>query len=92
MQKMFKQASDFSQGKKVIITETGWPNHGDSEGGAFPSDENAIKYFINSQIWSSQNNIETFYFSSFDESWKIGDEGSVGAYWGLWDKNENLKY
>ena len=92
MQKMFKQASDFSQGKKVIITETGWPNQGDSEGGADSSDENAIKYFINTQVWASKSNIETFYFSSFDESWKVGDEGSVGAYWGLWDKNENLKY
>ena len=28
----------------------------------------------------------------FDESWKIGAEGDVGAYWGLWDKNEKLKY
>jgi exo-beta-1,3-glucanase (GH17 family) len=35
---------------------------------------------------------EIFYFSSFDESWKIGDEGDVGAYWGLWDKDGNLKY
>ncbi|ARV14423.1 glycoside hydrolase family 17 protein [Polaribacter sp. SA4-12] len=92
MQKMFNQASDFSQGKKVIITETGWPNQGGSEGGADPSDENAIKYFIDTQIWSSKNNIETFYFSSFDESWKVGNEGSVGAYWGLWDKKEHLKY
>ncbi|ARV06622.1 glycosyl hydrolase [Polaribacter sp. SA4-10] len=92
MQKMFKQASDVSQGKKVIITETGWPNQGDSEGGAGSSDESAIKYFINTQVWASNENIETFYFSSFDESWKVGDEGSVGAYWGLWDKNENLKY
>ena len=33
-----------------------------------------------------------FYFSSFDESWKVGDEGDVGAYWGLWDEQGNLKY
>jgi glucan 1,3-beta-glucosidase len=33
-----------------------------------------------------------FYFSSFDEAWKIGDEGDVGAYWGVYDKDENLKY
>jgi len=31
-------------------------------------------------------------FSSFDESWKVGDEGEVGAYWGLWDKNEKIKF
>jgi exo-beta-1,3-glucanase (GH17 family) len=28
----------------------------------------------------------------FDESWKVGAEGDVGAYWGIWDKDENLKF
>ena len=92
MQKMYNQANGVSKGKKVIITETGWPNEGGSEGGAHSSNENAIKYFINTQVWVANNNIESFYFSSFDESWKTGDEGDVGAYWGLWDKNENLKF
>ena len=92
MRKMYAQASNVSQGKKVIITETGWPNQGDSEGGAHSNVENALKYFINTQVWAAKDNIDVFYFSSFDESWKVGDEGSVGAYWGLWDKNEKLKY
>ena len=30
-----------------------------------------------------------FYFSAFDESWKV--DADVGAYWGLWDQNEQLK-
>ena len=47
---------------------------------------------INAQNWSFEDNIEMFYFSSFDESWKVGVEGDVGAYWGLWDKDENLKF
>jgi exo-beta-1,3-glucanase (GH17 family) len=92
MQKMFHQAQRVSQGKKVIITETGWPNKGGIEGGAIPSDINAMKYFINTQVWSANDNIDVFYFSSFDESWKVGAEGDVGAYWGLWDKDEKLKY
>ena len=78
--------------KKVIITETGWPSFGEGLQGALPSDENAVKYFINSQVWSNDDDIEMFYFSSFDESWKVGSEGDVGAYWGLWDKNEQLKF
>ena len=92
MQKMYNQAIGVSKGKKVIITETGWPNEGGSEGGAHSTNENAMKYFINTQVWAANNNVESFYFSSFDESWKVGDEGSVGAYWGLWDKDENLKF
>lgn len=92
MQEMFGQAVDAGQGKKVIITETGWPSKGESLKGAVPSEENAMKYFINSQVWSAKAGIEMFYFSSFDESWKVGAEGDVGAYWGLWDKNEQLKF
>ncbi len=92
MQQMFGQASHSAQGKKVIITETGWPSEGGSLRGAVSSEENAMKYFINSQIWSTKANIDIFYFSSFDESWKTGDEGDVGAYWGLWDKHEKLKF
>jgi exo-beta-1,3-glucanase (GH17 family) len=92
MQSMFGSASDAGKGKRVIITETGWPSEGGSLKGAFASNENAMKYFIETQLWANQNNIETFYFSSFDESWKVGPEGEVGAYWGLWDKNEKLKF
>ena len=92
MQAMFGQAAHAGNGKKVIITETGWPSEGGSLKGALSSRENAMRYFINAQFWSSNENIEMFYFSSFDESWKVGAEGDVGAYWGLWDKNEKLKY
>lgn len=92
MQQMFGQATHAGNGKKVIITETGWPSEGGSLKGAFSSRENAMKYFINSQLWSAKENIEMFYFSSFDESWKVGAEGDVGAYWGLWDKDEKLKF
>jgi len=92
MKQMFHQAMDAGNGKKVIISETGWPSQGESLGGAVPSYDNILKYFINTQVWSQQDDIEIFYFSSFDESWKVGAEGDVGAFWGLWDKEENLKF
>lgn len=92
MKSMFHQARAAANGKKVIITETGWPSKGESFKESHPSKQNAIKYFIDSQIWSKEEKIDIFYFSSFDESWKVGAEGEVGAYWGIWDKNEKLKY
>ena len=61
-------------------------------GGAVPSFENAIKYFIDTYQWAEQDGIEIFYFSSFDETWKVDAEGDVGAYWGLWDKDGKPKY
>lgn len=91
MKEMYNQAVKAANGKKVIISETGWPTMGTNFEGSYPSFENALKYFINTQQWSKDDAIEIFYFSSFDESWKVGSEGDVGAYWGLWDKDEKLK-
>ncbi len=92
MKNMYEQAKQAANGKEVMITETGWPSDGENTKGAQPSAQSARDYFINTQLWSANENIPVFYFSSFDESWKVGDEGVVGAYWGIWDKNENLKY
>ena len=92
MKQMFNQAKQAGNGKKVIISETGWPSQGTNCKAAYPSLENAMKYFINTQKWSAEADIDVFYFSSFDESWKVGNEGDVGAYWGLWDKAGKLKY
>lgn len=92
MKDMYRRTVKAAAGKKVIITETGWLNRGQKFHGAEPSETNAIRYFLNSQQWTESEKIDMFYFSSFDESWKTGTEGDVGAYWGLWDKNENLKY
>lgn len=92
MKSMYHQALAAGNGKKVIITETGWPSKGERFKDAHPSHDNALKYFLNTQQWSREESVDIFYFSSFDESWKVGAEGEVGAYWGLWDKNEKLKF
>lgn len=92
MKQMYYQAVQAAPGKRVIITETGWPSSGDALGAAEPGYENALKYFINAQGWSQREGIEMFYFSAFDEGWKVGTEGSVGAFWGLWDANEQRKF
>jgi glucan 1,3-beta-glucosidase len=92
MKQMYHQAKAAGGGKQVIITETGWPSMGESLKAAIPSPKNARDYFVNTQLWSQQEDIPVFYFASFDESWKTGPEGTVGAYWGIWDKHEKLKY
>lgn len=89
---MYNKAKKAANGKRVIISETGWPSQGTNLHGAQPSAENFMKYFVNVQNWSAEEDIEMFYFSSFDESWKVGAEGDVGAYWGIWDKDEKLKF
>ena len=92
LKQMYAVTQQVANGKPVIITETGWPNQGDTLKSAIPSEMNAMKYFIDTNSWAKNNEIPFFYFSSFDESWKVHHEGDVGARWGIWDKNEKLKF
>lgn len=95
MQDMYRRLQKVAQGKRIIITETGWPSAGGHFYGAESSPQGAYLYFLKAMEWAAEENIEMFYFSSFDEPWKVAGEageGDVGAHWGLWDKNEQFKY
>lgn len=80
------------EAKPVVISETGWPGSGVAVGAAVPSAEHAMRYFVDVQQWGRREGIKLFYFASFDEPWKRQQEGEVGTQWGLWDKQERLKY
>lgn len=92
MKEMYAFVKKAVKDKEVIISETGWPTKGEAYGDALPSYENAARYFIETFEWAKSNNINVFYFSSFDESWKSDEEGEYGAYWGLWDNKGNYKF
>lgn len=92
LRQMYVLIQQKANGKPVIIAETGWPNQGAHINQAVPSNTNAMKYFINVCTWAEKENIKIFYFSSFDESWKVHHEGDVGAGWGIWNQKEELKY
>ena len=92
LQEMYRKTLEVAQGKKVFISETGWPSKGEVIGEAIPSEENAMQYYIKAQLWAEKESIDLFYFASFDESWKIHFEGWAGTSWGLWDNYEKFKY
>ncbi|MDH5340631.1 MAG: MFS transporter, partial [Rubrivivax sp.] len=92
LQHMHALVQNVARGRKVIVAETGWPGKGQLVSAAVPSPENAMRYFIDAQDWARRESVELFYFSSFDEPWKLGQEGEVGPQWGLWDKDERPKY
>ena len=92
LRQMYAITKSVAKGKQVIIAETGWPSQGEMIKDAAPSKLNAMKYFIQTQEWVMKEGIAMFHFSSFDESWKVRIEGKLGACWGIWDKNEHLKY
>lgn len=92
MQTMVRRVQAVAGGKSVIISETGWPDLGSAFHGSIPSRAGAMRYFVDTVNWAQQNDVPIFYFAAFDEAWKVGAEGDVGAYWGLWDKDGYPKF
>lgn len=92
MQSMLRRVQAAAPGKRIVVSETGWPDRGSRFHGAVPSTEGAMRYFLDTIEWAQRDEIEVFYFSAFDEAWKVGSEGDVGAYWGLWDKDARPKF
>lgn len=80
----YENLLDTSGGKRVLISEAGWPSEGTLYGQSLPSKENAAYYFLNLVSWSRAKKISINYFEAFDESWKT-NEGTVGQHWGLFD-------
>ncbi len=92
MQTMVQRTRAAAPGKRILISETGWPDQGSPFHASMPSREGAIQYFVDCCRWAEEADVEIFYFAAFDEAWKVGAEGDVGAYWGLWDKDGALKF
>jgi exo-beta-1,3-glucanase (GH17 family) len=92
MQSMVRRTRAAAPGKRIVISETGWPDRGSPFHGAVPSVDGAMAYFVDTFEWARQDGIDVFHFAAFDEAWKVGAEGDVGAYWGLWDKDGAPKF
>ena len=92
MQTMVARTRAAAPGKRVLISETGWPDQGSPFKGSVPSRDGAMQYFVDCCRWAEEDGIEIFYFAAFDEAWKVGAEGDVGAYWGLWDAQGQPKF
>jgi len=78
-------------GGKAVLVETGWPTAGDPKGPAVPGQDNANRFLAGFTAWAKAHRVPYFYFEAFDEPWKAGHEGPVGAHWGLWDRYAVMK-
>jgi exo-beta-1,3-glucanase (GH17 family)/cellulose synthase/poly-beta-1,6-N-acetylglucosamine synthase-like glycosyltransferase len=78
-------------GKRIVIAEFGWPRGGYNRQRSVPGkleQASVVRSFISrAQALGIEYNI----FEAFDQPWKT-KEGSVGAYWGLYDANRDLKF
>lgn len=92
LQALYARARAAAPGRRVVISETGWPDRGCAFEAAEPGPEAAMRYFTETAAWAEANGVEWFHFAAFDEAWKVGAEGDVGACWGLWDEDARPKF
>lgn len=78
-------------GKKVVIAEFGWPSQGYNNGAAIPGaaqQADLLREFLREARYRG---VDYNIIEAFDQPWKV-NEGSVGAYWGLFDADRHLKF
>jgi exo-beta-1,3-glucanase (GH17 family) len=92
MKEMVARVERVAGGRRIIISETGWPSDGTPVGAAIPSERNALLYALNTFMWTTEAGLDLIYFSALDEAWKAGPEGGCGPHWGFWDTQGRPKY
>lgn len=80
-----------SQGKEVLVSETGWPTAGQTKKQAVPGEAQAAAYFNAVRDWSRSTGTVVLWFDAADEPWKKSAEGEAGAHWGLMTSDLTLK-
>lgn len=79
--------------KPIIIGEAGWPSEGHTLGQAQASLANEAFFVRNFVQYAQEKGYDYYLLEAFDEPWKGGAiEGSVGAYWGLFDATGHPKF
>ncbi|MEX0695067.1 MAG: glycosyltransferase family 2 protein [Rhodospirillales bacterium] len=82
---------DAYPGKRIVIAEFGWPSKGHNNRAADVGptiQARIIREFVRT---ATDRSIAFNIIEAFDQPWKTR-EGSVGAYWGLFDTSGQLKF
>ncbi|MDR3424116.1 MAG: glycosyltransferase [Alphaproteobacteria bacterium] len=88
----YRQLATAFPHKHIFIGEVGWPSAGQWVKGAEPSLVNEAKFTRDFLNVASAERLDYSIVEAFDEPWKRGIEGTVGAYWGLWDAARKPKF
>ncbi|CAE6934629.1 putative glucosyl transferase [Pseudomonas marincola] len=78
--------------KPLLLSEVGWPSNGRMRGGADASQADQAIYLRTLVNTLNAKGYSYFVIEAFDQPWKISDEGSVGAYWGVYNLDRNPKF
>lgn len=78
--------------KPLLLSEVGWPSNGRMRGGAEASQADQAIYLRTLVNTLNSKGYNYFIVEAFDQPWKVSDEGSVGAYWGVYNAERQPKF
>jgi cellulose synthase/poly-beta-1,6-N-acetylglucosamine synthase-like glycosyltransferase/exo-beta-1,3-glucanase (GH17 family) len=78
--------------KPIVITEVGWPSDGQPRIHATASKTNQAKFLREFLNRAADEKLSYYVIEAFDQPWKRTDEGSAGAYWGLFNADREAKF
>jgi exo-beta-1,3-glucanase (GH17 family)/cellulose synthase/poly-beta-1,6-N-acetylglucosamine synthase-like glycosyltransferase len=78
-------------GKKIVIAEFGWPSAGYNREAAEPGRLEQARVMRDFVARADALGIDYNIIEAFDQPWKTF-EGSVGAYWGMFDTSRQPKF
>ncbi len=78
--------------KPIVIAEAGWPSQGRTRGAADASKSNQALFLRRFLERAQQEGYVYYLMEAFDQPWKARYEGSVGAYWGVYDVERRPKF
>lgn len=76
----------------ILIAEAGWPSSGRARKDAVASRANEGIFLRRFLARAHEARYDYIIMEAFDEPWKAKTEGSVGAYWGIYDAERNPKF
>ncbi len=90
----FDRIAKLYPGKKIVIGETGWPSDGRVKKGSVPSPAFEAAFLRKFFNLAERKNYDYYVMEAYDQPWKgsAGQEGAVGAFWGMLDAEGRAKF
>ena len=92
LQRFYDDVQNEFPDKPIVIGEVGWPSQGRMHKGASASLADEAYFDRNFVQLALDKGYDYYLEEAYDQPWKGGDEGAVGAYWGLFDANGTPKF
>lgn len=79
-------------GKPILVGETGWPTEGRSRGPAHADLLTSAEFVRALPKLAAEHDFDYNVVEAYDQSWKAQLEGTVGARWGMFDRDRQEKF